>query len=129
MFVRIAIDRVIQKIGADSAVIQQGISLSGRTIPCNELSFTFGCDKEFEQFALRLFDLFTEGGIMFHFREPGIDLSLVHFLCAVREGERLTFSMPPIDAQGAAMCREFLHIEQGNTMCGKYLFGSDEAKI
>src|SRR4051812_43629804 len=55
LFVWIAVDGVIEEIGADAAIVEQSVSFSGSAIAGDAFALAFGIDKEVEQAAFGLF--------------------------------------------------------------------------
>src|SRR5262245_35977395 len=64
VLVRIAVDRVIEEVGSNAAVVEQRISLAGSTIAGDRLSFTFRVDEKFEEAAFCVFHLLTEAPVV-----------------------------------------------------------------
>ena len=60
VLVRIAVDRVVQEIGADAAIVQQRVALARRAVADNLLAGAAGRDQELQQLALGLLDLLGE---------------------------------------------------------------------
>src|SRR5687768_5998459 len=58
-----SINGVIDKVGADPAVIEQGIALRRSPVTDDGSSLVLCRDQEVQKFALRMFYLLTEGNV------------------------------------------------------------------
>src|SRR4030095_14459100 len=63
LFVRAAIDGVIDKIGANAAVIEQRVALPGRSVSGHRLALAARVDQERQNGTLGLLHLFVEGPV------------------------------------------------------------------
>jgi hypothetical protein len=63
VFVRVAVDGVIEEVGADPTVVEQGVALAGCTVADDLLSLALEVDQELEQRPLRLDDIVGEAPI------------------------------------------------------------------
>ena len=57
LLVRVAVDRELEQVGADAAVVEQRVALAGRAVAGDPLALASACDQELEQAPLRLLDL------------------------------------------------------------------------
>src|ERR1700733_1686737 len=80
VLVWIAIHRVIDKVRANSAVIQQCVSLARRSVSCDGLAFTPSANQEIQEHSLRLF--YTLG-------EAAVALQLIHAFSGFRGSQTL----------------------------------------
>src|SRR5260370_2232191 len=71
----IAVDGIVDEVGADGAIIQQGVALARSTISGNLLSTALGLDKKFEQFALGFLHLVGKARVRLYLRVPQFFLS------------------------------------------------------
>src|SRR2546421_2807524 len=71
----IAVDGIVDEVGADGAIIQQGVALARRTVSGNFLSTALGLDKEFEQFALGFLYLIGKARVRLYLCVPQFFLS------------------------------------------------------
>ena len=55
VLVRVAVDRVVEEVRADAAVVQQRVALPGRAVAGDRLAGALGVDQELEQ--LRIWSL------------------------------------------------------------------------
>jgi hypothetical protein len=60
MLVGIAIDREVEEVSTDPAIVKQRIAFARRSISTKRLAALFALDKEGEQFALSFVDLGSE---------------------------------------------------------------------
>src|ERR1700730_4909350 len=65
VLMRIAIDGVVDEVGADGAIIQQGVALARRAVASDVFSAALGLDEEFEQLALGFLHLIGKPGVGF----------------------------------------------------------------
>src|SRR5262245_44093884 len=66
LLIRIAVDRVVEEIGANTAEVQERVPLPRRAVAGDALAFAAAVDQELEQTPLRLVDLRRE-------REVGLE--------------------------------------------------------
>ena len=62
LLVRVAVDRVVEEVGADAAVVEQRVALARRAVAAT-LAVVLGLDQELEQLALGLLDLLVEAAV------------------------------------------------------------------
>ena len=60
LLVRVPVDRVVEKVRADPAVVEQCVSLARRAVPDDVLTSTPELDEQLEQRTLRLADSLGE---------------------------------------------------------------------
>ena len=60
LFVRAAVHRVIEKIGADATVVQQGVAFGRGAVADDGFPLAFGLNEKLQQAPLGLFDLLGE---------------------------------------------------------------------
>jgi len=96
MFIRISINRVVEKISSDPAVIQKGIPFSWRSVAADPLRFTFSSDQEFQQFSLCFLHLLGKRSIRLHTSQSCGFFSYVEFFDAIGQGPRFIFCVPYI---------------------------------
>src|ERR1044071_8917493 len=60
LLVRVAIDGVVEEIGADTAIIEQSVTFSGSAIARDAFALASGIDEELEEAALRFLHFFIE---------------------------------------------------------------------
>src|SRR5438552_5416963 len=70
VLVGIAVDGIVDEVGANGAIVQQGVALAWRAVSGNFLSTALGLDEEFEQFALGFLYLIGKARVRFHLRVP-----------------------------------------------------------
>src|SRR5690242_14636448 len=66
LLVRIPIDGILKKICTDSAIIQQGISFSWRSITRNGFPRFLDLDETLKEISFRVLDLLAESAITLH---------------------------------------------------------------
>ena len=110
VLVRVPIDGVVEKIGADAAVVEQGISLTRGAIAHDLFPGAPELDQKLEQRALRLLHVR---------REPVVALCVVNSaLLLAREHVRHRLGLPAwvsgmrdIHSEGAAVTRQFVDVD------------------
>ena len=70
VLVRVAVDRVVEEIGADAAVVQERVALAGSAVPDDLLPLAAELDEEIEECALRLLHLLGEARVALGRAEP-----------------------------------------------------------
>ena len=63
LLVGIAIDSVIQEIGADAAIVEQGVAFARCAVAGDLLAFALHADQKLQQLALGFLHLFGEIGV------------------------------------------------------------------
>src|SRR5436309_2988923 len=63
VFVRVAIDGVVEEIGPDAAVVEECVALSRSSVADDLLPLATKIDEELEQGALRLLDVLREAPV------------------------------------------------------------------
>src|SRR6266853_1938221 len=120
---------VIEEIGTDAAVVEQGVALARRTVARDVLSLALDADQAFKQFALGLFDLLAKGRIVLDSVESSLHLARaeVHDPRPDRLGG--VVSMTTIDAQRTPVRRKLLHVEQRYSVGGEHLLYGDKREV
>ena len=63
LLVRVAVDREVEEVGADAAVVEERVALSGRAVAGDPLAGSLQPDQELEDAALGLLDLGGEAPV------------------------------------------------------------------
>ena len=107
LLVRVAVDRELEQVGADPAVVEQRVSLAGSAVAGDALAIAAALDQELEQPPLGLLDPRRERAVSLEpveaelplalgqLRHPRRSTGLAAFLAAVRRRR----SEPPCVAQ------------------------------
>src|SRR3954447_24026247 len=74
VLVRIAIDRVLEEVRTNTAVVEERVALSGCTVAHDRVARAFRPDQELEERALRLLDARREAAIRFERAIAGLRL-------------------------------------------------------
>ncbi len=111
LFVRITVDGIVQKILANTTVVQQRISFAGRAIAYNGFSRPLRLNQKIEQVPLDGFYLTSKSGVGVDAMEPGGFLLLTQSMNVHGKWLGSIFRMTGIDTQGASVSRKLLHIE------------------
>src|SRR5271155_4377155 len=129
VLVRIAVHRVVNKIGADTAIIQQGVSFSRSAVTGDGFPLALGLDQKREQRALRRSHLLGKIFVTFHVPESSRLLARPKLVHARSRRLRSVLGVAAINPQRAAVRREFFHIENPQTMSRENLLRSNQRKI
>src|SRR5207249_10581344 len=111
VLVGVSVDRVIEKVAADTAVIEECIALAGRTITGDRFPFPLHPDQKIQNLALGLFYLFCERKVGFQPCEASFLFSFRQLLGAQCYRTRIVLLMPRINSQRAAMRWQFFDVE------------------
>ena len=85
LFIGIAVNRVIDEVGANAAVIQKGISLAGRAVAGDRSALVFSLNQKIQEQSLRFLYLLCERRIG---TQVGVPLRPVLFASAQPPGRR-----------------------------------------
>src|SRR5262249_6010698 len=111
VFVRIAIYGVIQKVGPDTAIVQQGVAFPRSTVSSNRFAFSLRLNQKLQKLSLGFLDLFREGKIRRQLSEAGVFLALRQFASPAGRRSFWVLSMACIDPQGATVSSQFLDVK------------------
>src|SRR5206468_12285172 len=95
----IAVDGIVDEVGANGAIVQQGVALARRTISGNFLSTALGLEKEFEQFALGFLYLTGKARVRLYLRVPQFFLSFAKISDSRGYAVRGVLGLPGKNAQ------------------------------
>ena len=70
MLVGIAVDRVVEEVGSDAAVVEQRVALPRRAVADDLLAVAAQRDQELEKSVLRLLDVAREALVALRVTEP-----------------------------------------------------------
>jgi len=76
LFVRAAIDSVIEKIRANAAIVKQRVAFAGRAITGDGFAGTLGVDQKIQQASLGFDDALAETCVNVELLKSGVDLAL-----------------------------------------------------
>src|SRR5262249_15906792 len=99
VLVGIAINRVVEEVGADAAICSESVPLPARAIADVGLPRALSLDQNPEQFALRCADLVRELGICLEPMQPGILLATYQLSNPGQSRVSLVVRMANVDAQ------------------------------
>src|SRR5882672_7392770 len=126
LLVRIAIDGIVDEVGADAAVIEERVAFARRPVPDHRFALAPDADQEFQELPLGLFDLLSKITICFDSAKPGVLFSLPHFDDAIADRLRVVFLVPPVDSQRSAVRRQLLDVEQLEAVAREDFLGGDK---
>ena len=120
LLVRAAVHGVVEEVGADAAVIEQGVPLARGAVTGDRLPFALGLDEEGQQLALRLLDLLLEArrstpACRSRPPPPGLSISRTRS----PTGFEVSSRMARIDSQRPAVGGQFLHVEDRQAVRGR----------
>jgi hypothetical protein len=110
VLVGVSVDREVEEIGSDSAIVEERIALAGRTVPADPFALVLGRDQERKEVAFRPPCLFAEGRVCRHLHQPVP-------LLAVQEFGHAVFYRPTaalvgeVDAERTAVRRQLLDVD------------------
>src|SRR4051794_5562664 len=110
VLIRVPIDREVQEVFANAAVIQQSVSLSGSTVADDLLSLLLQVDEQFEQLPLGVANLLLELRIGLHLAVAKLLFPGSEFQQAARQWPTLVSGMSRVDAEGTAVRPQLLYI-------------------
>src|SRR5690606_26413076 len=87
LLVRIAVDRVVKKVGSYPAVVQQRVALARRAVADDRSAGVLRVNEELEQLALRCFHLRAEPGVRLEVAITRLDFAPLEFRDALRGRE------------------------------------------
>src|SRR5262249_992257 len=99
VLVRVSVDRVIEKVAADTTVIEECISFAGGTITGNRFPFPLHPNQKIQNLALGFFYLFCKRKVCFQPCEAGFLFSFRKLLRTQSHGTRVVLLMPRINSQ------------------------------
>src|SRR6202040_3169635 len=98
-----AIDRVIDKIGSNAAVIEQSIPLCRRAVSNNRFSFIPRRNQKVKKLTLGFLDLFSKREVVFELLETGGLLSCKQISHSLAGCFFLVFFVAGVNSQRSAM--------------------------
>jgi hypothetical protein len=110
VLVRILVDGVVEKIGANPAVIEQRIPFARRAVADDLLAVALGADQEVQQLPLRPLHLLAEFPVGLDVLQSFADLTILQRDDAVAHRLRVVLSMAAVDPQRAAVRRQLLDV-------------------
>src|SRR5262249_56782222 len=109
--VRVAVDREIEEIAADAAVVEEGVALAGRAVAGDALSRALRRDEQLEKLALGLPHLFLERGVDGHVAVAEPLLARAQRVHPLADGAARVHGRAHVDAQRAAVGPQLLDVE------------------
>ena len=116
VLVGVAVDREVEEVGADAAVVEQRVALAGRAVAADPLALLLGRDQERQQLALGALHLLGEARVGRRARAKPSSRSRAS--SSPTRGDRPVrgVGVREIDAQRAAVRRQLLDVEQLQTV-------------
>jgi len=111
LLVGVTVHSVVEKIRADSAIIQQGIALARRAVADERFAAVLCLDQKAQQLALGCANTFGEIGIGFQPVQAGLPLAEHQLGNSSQARMGRIAGVAGIDAQRAAVCPELLDVE------------------
>src|SRR5712664_3618815 len=126
LLVRGLVDRELDQIAADPAIVEEGVALPRRAVTRDTLSLFSSADQCLEEAALGPVHLLLKESVPL---DPAVTELL--FPSAERDHpvahcSRPIFAVPHPDSQGPAVRPEFLHVEHGHPMDAEYPLGGEQ---
>jgi hypothetical protein len=97
VLVRILVDGVVEKIGANPAVIEQRIPFARRAVAADLLAVALGADQEVQQLPLRPLHLLAEFPVGLDVLQSFTDLTILQRDDAVAHRLRVVLSMAALN--------------------------------
>src|SRR6516162_1632503 len=111
MFVWVAINGIVQKIGADTAIVEQRIALTWRPVAGKGFVAALRLDQEAQQFALSRANLFGKSGISLKPVQAGQAFAGKQLGDGRLRRVAVVIGMTRVDTQRAAVCRQLIDVE------------------
>ena len=122
LLVRVPVHGELQKIRANAAIVQKGVSLARRSVSSHALAFAPQPDEQLQQRALRLDHLLGKCGVGFHPVQTRAELTVPQVHHGWRHGFGTVFGMPQIDPDRASVCGDFIDVEKNEAVRRENLF-------
>src|SRR5712664_3397766 len=111
LLVRASINSEVEKVGPNTAVVQQRIALCGSPVTDDALSFVLGVHQKFQQSPLRTLHLLIESSVDLDLVEAGAPLFVLELLNSCLHWLGDVFRVPPEYAERPAVGRQFPDIK------------------
>ena len=129
VFVGVHIDGVVEVVGADAAVVEEGVAFAGGAVADDGFAVGLDLDEEGEEVVFNCLDLGREAKMV---GQGGV--AVLGFL--VEEGLDSRFdgvggggSLGGIDAEGTAVAGEFFDVEELEAVVGKEFVDEGEGEV
>ena len=129
VLVGVAVDRVVEEVGADAAVVQQGVALAGGAVAGDARPLALGRDQEVQQLALGLGDPLAEAGVGLGRLQAGGQLPLQQGPDPLADRRPVGALVPAPDPQRAAVAGQLVDVEQGDPVPGEDPLGGPEREV
>lgn len=109
LLVRVPVDRVVEQVGANTAVVEERVPLSRRPVADDLLPLAAELDQQVEQCPLRLLDVLCEARVTLDGAQALLDLVREEPRYGTRRLVR-SAGVLGVDPQGAAVRRKLFHV-------------------
>jgi hypothetical protein len=128
VLVRVAVDRVLEEVGANAAVVQQGVRLARGAVAGDRPSVPLGCDQEVEHRPLGLLDPISEGAVGLERAQPGLLLAPPERLHG-GGGSLASLRVLQVEPERAAVGRDLVEVDDRQSLGGEDAFGRREREV
>jgi hypothetical protein len=129
VLVGIAVDRVIQEVGPDAAVVEERVAFARRPVARDALALPLGVDQEPEQVSLGLADALLERRVGLQTTETRVDLPLPKGDDSLSDWPRGIAEGASPDAERSTVRPEFLDVKDRQPVPGEDALDREEGEV